>query len=240
MKGLATLKSAAPRSFQVNPARKLSVQAPQKCAPSVKHRCSANLLTNLFAKKSSAESPKQELLDLCEAIPNNGVNSDDELKEEVLEMVASLEDFNPNKKPASRDAKRGALDGLWELAFTTNDGSSAGKLGPFVGYVTQEVNVGGEKYKNNVEFGPLKLCLTANWEVLGDTKWKVVFEDVVISLFNIQLTRKEFPPDRFGIWRMTYADDDVRVLWTSSPNSETGKESLFVLTKVTDELPTLG
>ena len=112
-------------------------------------------------------------MELCSTIPKNGVNSADEVKAEVREMVASLEGFNPTKKPASTDAKEGALDGLWELAFTTNEDSSAGKLGPFVGYVSQEVNVECGKYKNNVEFGPLKLCLTANWEVLGDAKWKV-------------------------------------------------------------------
>eukprot|EP00959_Pyramimonas_sp_CCMP1952_P065594 1369420-Pyramimonas_sp.AAC.1 len=133
MQGLVSIKPGALRSFRASPARTLRVQAPQRCATSTKHRCSANLFTNLFAKsKVTAVSPKQALLDLCSIIPKNGVNCDEEVKEEVRGLVASLEGFNPNKKPASRDALNGALDGLWELAFTTNADTSAGKVGPFV------------------------------------------------------------------------------------------------------------
>jgi hypothetical protein len=182
---------------------------------------------------------KTELLELCSTIPSNGVNASEETKAEVRSIAKRLVETNPTAKPASSGADNGALDGLWELIYTDVQGQSSGKLGPFIGFVTQEVKVSRDLYKNNVELGPLKLALSAKWDVLNDASWKVIFIDLVVSLFNIQLLRKEFPTDgsRYGFWRMGYVDKDTRVLYTSSASKK--GESVFVLTKICDDLPTI-
>ena len=64
--------------------------------------------------------------------------------------------------------------GTWDLIYTTTPGASGGKLGPFIGEVTQEVDIAEGLYINYVRVGPLTGELEAKWEVTNDTQWKVM------------------------------------------------------------------
>jgi len=188
---------------------------------------------------------KERLLSLCASLPGVGVYASDEQRQAAVAAAEALEKYDsPFDKPASTDAVNGALDGTWALEFTTTKESSAGKIGPFLGTVTQEVKVSEDLYTNNVRFGPLSLTLGANWNVLDDQNWRVNFVDIVVKLFGLELKRIAFPPERGGFWRMTYTDNDLRVLWTlpgeSGQFDKDGKKgsidgrqaSVFVLKKI--------
>ena len=133
------------------------------------------------------------------------------------------------------------LDGSWDLLFTTNDGSSAGKIGPFVGAVQQDIALGNQAYINYVKLGPVLAFLGATWENLGNNKWKVIFVDISLKILGIQLINKKFPGNTAGIWRMTYLDDDFRVLYaaggktdTATKNKDGKVENIYILKKKVD------
>lgn len=118
------------------------------------------------------------------------------------------------------------------VVFTTNDGSSAGKLGPFVGKVRQDIVLSEKKYTNYVFLGPVTGALTATWENLDDKKWKVIFIDIVLTLFGVPLIKKQFPADQTGIWRMTYTDENFRVLYAQGGKNKK-LENIYILSKAT-------
>ena len=130
------------------------------------------------------------------------------------------------------------LDGVWDLVFTTNDGSSAGKIGPFVGDVQQDITLQDQAYVNYVSLGPVLAFLGATWENIGSNKWKVIFVDISLKVLGIQLLNKKFPENTTGIWRMTYLDDDFRVLYaaggktdTATKNKDGKTENIYILGK---------
>ncbi|KAK3272466.1 hypothetical protein CYMTET_19239 [Cymbomonas tetramitiformis] len=190
---------------------------------------------------------KQKVVKLCKDAPGNGVDASSEMRVQIAEALMPLEKQNPTAKPASEDAA--ALDGIWRLEYTTTQGNSAGKLGPFVGEVTQEVDISGKKYVNCVRLGTfLSLVLSADWKVLNDVTWKVIFKTLQVKMFGFVLKEIEFPPSATGLWRMSYVDSDLRILWTrgSTPKKSEGTEagdevelnsgeSVFVLRKVAEQ-----
>ena len=130
------------------------------------------------------------------------------------------------------------LDGVWDLVFTTNDGSSAGKIGPFVGDVQQDITLQDQAYVNYVSLGPVLAFLGATWENIGSNKWRVIFVDISLKVLGIQLLNKKFPENTTGIWRMTYLDDDFRVLYAAggkpdpaTKNKDGKTENIYILGK---------
>ena len=120
----------------------------------------------------------------------------------------------------------------WDLLYSDSAGNSSGKLGPFVGRVTQRFSDerGSGKYANVVRLGPLTLSLAA---VAAPEKKKsdekneslrVTFVDLAVDVFGKRALNKPFPPGRAGTWRMAYASDAIRVLYTNQGN-------VFVLTR---------
>jgi len=108
----------------------------------------------------------------------------------------------------------------WTLLYTDSGGNSSGKLGPFVGAVTQafEPEPGSGRYKNVVDLGPLTLELKATCSAMDDRTIKVVFDDLAVILFGVELLRKPFPPGRAGTWRMALQGEELRVLYTNQGN----------------------
>jgi len=108
----------------------------------------------------------------------------------------------------------------WNLLYTDSGGNSSGKLGPFVGAVTQafEPELGSGRYKNVVDLGPLTLELAATCSAMDDRTIKVVFDDLAVILFGVELLRKPFPPGRAGTWRMALQGEELRVLYTNQGN----------------------
>ena len=116
------------------------------------------------------------------------------------------------------------------LVFTTNDGSSAGKLGPFTGKVKQKIDVESNSYSNFVYLGPIEGCLDATWENLSSSKWKVLFLNITLKFLNIPIIKKKFPSNQTGIWRMSYIDDDFRILYAQG-GKNADKENIYILKK---------
>jgi len=121
------------------------------------------------------------------------------------------------------------------LVYTTNGGSSAGKLGPFVGEVEQLIRIAGRDeadadYINYVRIGggAVEGALTATWDVLSEDKWQVNFESVKFKVLGFTLADKEL--SAVGIWRMTYLDDDFRILYAAG-GKNVPKENIYILAK---------
>jgi PAP_fibrillin len=123
------------------------------------------------------------------------------------------------------------MTGNWRLLYTTNDGSSAGKLGPFVGRVDQDVDISERKYINYVRIGggAIQGALTATWDNRSGKLWTVKFQEIVLSVFGIPVTKKSLE-GTVGTWRMSYIDDDLRILYAIG-GKNTVKENVYILAR---------
>ena len=171
------------------------------------------------------ESLKKEIFRLAEGT-SNGTSASEDTKAAFLDAVSKLEKLNPEPEIATSEG----MTGNWKLLYTTNTGNSAGKLGPFVGDVFQNVVYSSGKYENIVRLGPgiVEACLGADWDVLGPCKWQVNFRYIRFSLFGNVVSEKEV--SNCGVWRMTYLDDSMRVLWASG-GKNAKVENVYVLVK---------
>ena len=90
----------------------------------------------------------------------------------------------------------------WDLLYSDSPGNSSGKLGPFVGRVTQRFSDerGSGKYENVVRLGPLTLSLAAvAAPVSSDEKnesLRVTFVDLAVDVFGKRALNKPFPRTR--------------------------------------------
>ena len=196
------------------------------------------LFAKFGAKASSSRSRvdifalKQEIKQLAKGT-QNGIKASEEKRLAITTAVKQLEKVNPVKKLSSTEK----LDGSWNLVYTTNEGSSAGKLGslPFVGEVVQDIDLSAGKYVNYVRLPLIEGALTATWDNLNDRTWRVKFESINFKLAGISLVSKPLTAE--GIWRLTYIDDDLRVLYAQGSNGKTLEqkdkviENIYILSK---------
>jgi len=150
---------------------------------------------------------KRELLAACKDTPKNGVGATQAQQDNVWAAALTLQNeclAQPARKP---------LLGVWELAYSTNEGGSSGKLGPFVGDVTQTF-LDDRRFINAVELGPLRVALEAEREVVDDTRIRVSFREMAFSLLGMELFRK--PAKGKGVWEQCYVDSNLRVMKTPS------------------------
>lgn len=173
--------------------------------------------------KKSLDELKGELRSLTKGT-DNGLKASDELRESIQSVCTQIEKFNKVKDLASSPV----INGKWDLWYTTNGGGSSGKLGPFVGSVEQDMFMDKKEYINYVRLPAIEGALTAEWEVINKGLIKVIFKDIAFKLFGIQLVKKPFNNVE-GKWRLTYADDSLRILYAIGRNNT--EESLFVLAK---------
>ena len=167
------------------------------------------LSTNKRLKSSSSVSDlKQKLVKLTKNT-NNGVSASQASRLEIDSVVNELERLNPTKSLTNTKL----LDGNWELLYTTNEGSSAGKLGPFVGKVNQIIDFDAKQYVNTVSlFGNLIVAsLDATWNKKSDKAWEVIFQSLKFELFGIKV--KQSSLSAVGIWRKSYIDNNLRILY---------------------------
>ena len=93
------------------------------------------------SSSSSAAKSSSELAELiaklrAEAGTANGTDRTDAQRQAVGDVLTRIEAFNEMDAPARAD-----LTGTdWELLYTDSSGNSSGKIGPFVGRVTQARN----------------------------------------------------------------------------------------------------
>lgn len=196
-----------------------------------------SIVTNIFSKygiNSNANNSKkreQEIIDLKTRIrtlssnSNNGISIVDTKKTEILKLVTNLE----KKCMESKLTSSRLIDGDWNLLFTTNTGSSAGKLGPFVGRVSQKISLNEKKYYNNVNLnGIFEGSLLATWDNVDSKKWNVKFKQIEFKLFGLSVLKKELTAE--GIWRMSYIDSDFRILYAQGGKNAVS-ENIYILAK---------
>ena len=178
----------------------------------------------LRQSKKSVQELKDELKGLCVGT-KNGLVASPELRVKISTLVSEIERNCPTKKMT----KSPLLTGSWKLIYTTNEGSSAGKLGPFVGDVEQAITP--TDYVNFVKLPFLTAFLKADWDVLSDTVWRVNFRTITFQLFGITVSEK--PLVATGIWRKTYVDESLRVLYAAGNTISQGqlKENIYILSK---------
>eukprot|EP01038_Epipyxis_sp_PR26KG_P005483 gene5483-7592_t len=194
---------------------------------------------NLFGSKSVTSNKNKETIDVLKSSiilksksTSNGVKASNQIKIEIQELVKQLEIYNNqiSKVPLTSNP---AVDGLWDLIYTTNNGSSAGKIGPFIGKVTQDIKFSNKLYENNVELineNLFKASLVATWEELKSAnKWKVQFQTIQFKLFGIPIVNKSLNGTT-GIWRLSYIDDTMRILYAIG-GKNTIAENIYILTK---------
>ena len=197
------------------------------------------LLSDFLPTKSQTQSAidSQRVQDIKTEIKalakgtSNGISASNEVRENISQLVAELEAANPT--PDLTNSPK--LDGSWKLVYTTNEGSSAGKLGPLVGEVEQLICIDGrvgaeQEYINFVRVagGAFEGALRATWDVLAKDKWQVNFESVRFSVLGITLVEKDLRA--VGIWRMSFLGDDFRILYAAG-GKNVPKENIYVLAK---------
>ena len=127
-----------------------------------------------------------------------GINSPEEERKALVsvakEDIASLSDKKPARVP---------LSGLHKLVYSASPGGSSGKIGPFVGKVTQEF-VDDVTFINAVSLGPVKIALRAEREVKSDTAIKVTFRETTVTLFGNKVTSKLIE-NSGGVWKYVFS-----------------------------------
>lgn len=181
----------------------------------------------LFGSTSTTSDLKILLRKLVRGT-KNGVVTSSEKRQQVANIVKNLEKQNRIRKLTSSKL----LDGSWRLLYTTNSGSSAGKIGPFVGEVEQAITLGKKKYLNYVRLPGIEAYLSATWDNLSDTRWRVKFETIVVSILGIKVQEKSLE-GAVGTWRMTYQDEDLRILYAMGQSISKGPvvENVYILSK---------
>lgn len=188
-----------------------------------------NFLDNLLSRNKKDNDAivsrlKENIRSISEGT-DNGISATDSQREEIAALVQELESLNPTTK-LSLDEK---LNGSWNLIYTTNSGSSAGKLGPFVGNVEQRICLPQDEYINFVRLWGLEGALTATWDVLSNDTWQVKFQTLHFKLLGLPVLQTNLEAQ--GIWRKVYLDDDFRILYAKSSNIVDAKENIYILAK---------
>ncbi|CAL5219426.1 g1255 [Coccomyxa viridis] len=174
---------------------------------------------------------------VCKASQRAGtaVSDKQKLKDDITAAAGALNGLDRTEEEAARIAgllgqleSTGQLDDLdltgstWRLLYSTSKGSSSGKIGPFIGRVTQVFpEDSGGQYVNKIDFGLVKADLLANYEKPQRDRINVAFEWIKFMLGPLSF-KKEFtnrtPETSGGFWRLTYTDKDFRILYTNLGN----------------------
>lgn len=147
-------------------------------------------------------SAKASMLAAAAAAPPNGVDASPEQRADMDAKLKALCERNPTKEPAYALLRPPFefFDGTYQLLYTDTRGGSSGKVGPFVGRVTQTFEgirdldqMGFSRrgiFLNAVEIGPLKVSLRARCESKSETKLEVVFEETETFILGQRVARK--------------------------------------------------
>lgn len=194
-----------------------------------------DFLSGIFKSTSSLSKPEriEKIKNLTNSLilitkdTSNGIKIQPVAKSKVNTMVKELESLNEEKKITTSPL----MNGNWKLIYTSNNGSSAGKLGFFIGRVDQDIELSSNKYINYVRLGGniVQGALSATWDNLSPKVWKVKFIDVTISVLGIPITKKSLIGSE-GIWRMTYIDDNIRILYAQG-GKNAKIENVYILAK---------
>ncbi|BDA42824.1 hypothetical protein COCOBI_03-7170 [Coccomyxa sp. Obi] len=145
----------------------------------------------------------------------NGLDRSSAQAQQISELINELE-----TKGQLEDIK---LTGTqWRLVYTSSTASSSGKIGPFIGRVFQvfpQDQLG--QYINKVDFGLVKADLLANYKQPARDRIDVAFEYIHWQLGPLQFKQdisQGRPDTSGGFWKLSYTDEDFRVLYTNRGN----------------------
>ena len=129
-----------------------------------------------------------------------GVDASDEQQARVEELASALAGTGSEKAQS-----RVPLQGTYDLLYSMSKGGSNGKVGPFVGSVTQII-VDETNFINQVELlgGVLTVQLQAKREILDDDRIRVSFVETVFKLFGNEVKRA--PAKGVGVWEQLYVE----------------------------------
>ena len=138
---------------------------------------------------------------LLEAIADAGVvgvSASEEQQAKIEALASGLADASTEAAQA-----RVPLKGTYELLWSMSKGGSNGKVGPFVGKVSQII-VDDTNFINQVELfgGLVTVQLHAQRKILDDEKIRVTFVETAFSLFGNEVSRK--PTTGSGVWEQIY------------------------------------
>eukprot|EP00403_Amphidinium_massartii_P030136 CAMPEP_0178401636 /NCGR_PEP_ID=MMETSP0689_2-20121128/16407_1 /TAXON_ID=160604 /ORGANISM="Amphidinium massartii, Strain CS-259" /LENGTH=471 /DNA_ID=CAMNT_0020022469 /DNA_START=117 /DNA_END=1532 /DNA_ORIENTATION=+ len=152
---------------------------------------------------------KEELEQECAKGPKNGVDAPQEVRDRVEAAATALEQFCP-WKPATLP-----ITGVWDLVYCAAPGSSNGRVGPFIGDVTQTIR-NDTDFVNSVELfgGMVRIALEAERELVDDRTFKVTFKELCITVLGQEIMKK--PLKGQGTWEQRYVDENLRVMNTPS------------------------
>lgn len=136
-----------------------------------------------------------ELLRVAEKIGQVGKDTTAENRAKIDQLAEQLSHFS-DPHPA-----RVSLKGTHALIYSGSEvGHPAGRLGLFVGEVTQ-VFWNETVYQNRVHLGPLQVSIFANRQVLNDDEIEVCFYETQIHLFDKLVLKRSVDLGHPGIWK---------------------------------------
>ena len=155
-----------------------------------------------FATEASPSTKNRDkkVLDLVEqarSLGQVGILRSEEERDSLLSLAKSLA-RNSDKRPA-----RVPLFGVHKLIYSAAPGGSSGKVGPFVGTVTQDF-VDDVTFINAVSLGPLKIALRAERQVKSYMTINVTFRETTVSLFGKKITSKTIQ-NSGGVWKYLFS-----------------------------------
>ena len=141
------------------------------------------------------------LLDAIEAAGVVGIDASEEDQARCESEASALSD----KAPSNVAAARVPLMGTYDLLYSMAKGGSNGKVGPFVGKVSQIV-LDDKVFVNQVELfgGFVTVQLYAEREVLDDQRIRVSFVETVFRIYGAEVSRK--PTQGSGVWTQLYVE----------------------------------
>lgn len=137
----------------------------------------------------------QELLEFARRLGPVGVLRSLEEQQRILDASLSAKEYsdaNPALIP---------LNGTHKLVYSAAPGGSSGKIGPFVGKVSQEF-IDDQCFINSVEFGPLRIALTAERKVRNENIIDVFFKCTTVYLFGQKVAEQEIKGG--GSWNFIF------------------------------------
>jgi len=140
------------------------------------------------------------LLDAISAAGVVGVDAPEEAQVRCEDTAVALSEEAP-----SVAAARVPLAGTYDLLYSMAKGGSNGKVGPFIGKVSQII-LDEKAFINQVELfgGFVTVQLHAEREILDDDRIRVSFVDTFFFVYGAQVIKK--PTSGQGVWKMLYVE----------------------------------
>eukprot|EP00775_Hariotina_reticulata_P008861 gene8861-9040_t len=173
------------------------------------------------APASKVDALKQQIIQLSGS--KYGHDLPDSSRQTIVSKVQQLEQL---QLPVKVD--KSALTGTtWTTVFTTSDGTSSGKVGPFITDVVQEFPVDEPGvYYNISRLGLVSATLRGDYEVTQDDRVDLEFKSLALKIGPWKAAEKIFDAGQMrGYWQVSYCDSDFRVFYSN-------KQNLFILRKL--------